>query len=309
MTIEVRCENVSGFDAAVGTYQKCDQKLRVPEKYAGKSVKCPKCSQAIRVPDLVRAPTSATKRNIMDLDFEQASGVSSAAFSSSANRCPKCGGQFSQEGICTLCNFVEPIQKAQRDRQEKKPVKPAGFQLWLMNLSNDPKNTPLVGYSFFGAFNLFAVIALAFGILSANVAGIILAVLAAFFLVLIWSAFIRTRQLASNPEASLGLFSPLWEVVLLLARQMKWENYDGRLKGRLILDLRNQNVNDETWPAAAGFKDAQVIDVQGCDISDAGLRHLYGHHNLRCLILKETKVSQTGVANLQQALPRVWIWH
>ena len=310
MTIEVRCENVSGFDAAVGTYQKCDQKIRVPEKYAGKSIKCPKCSQSVSVPDLVISPTTnAAKRNIMEMDFEQDSGVSSASFSSNSKRCPKCGGQFSHEGICTLCNFVEPVQKAQRDRQEQKSVRPAGFQLWLMSLSNDPKNTVLVGYCFFGAFNLFAIIALAFGIISANVAGITLAVLAAFFLVLIWSAFLKTRQLALNPEASLGLFAPCWDLLLYFARQMKWENYDGRLKGRLITDLRNQNVNDETWPAATSFKDAQVIDVQGCNISDSGLRHLYGHHHLRCLVLKETKVTPTGVANLQQALPRVWIWH
>lgn len=323
MPIEFRCDNVAGFDAALGTYQKCSQKLKVPEKFAGKSVKCPKCSQPVVVPNA--APQSApagsselpaakpeklaAKKSVMDVDFESQSQVSSAAFKSSADRCPKCGGKYSDNGICTLCNYAEPVKKAQRDRAQKKTIRPAGLQLWLMQLSTEPKNAKLVGYCFFGALNLFALLAIAAGILSTSLVGALIAAVAGFMLFFGWAAFLKTRQLASDPQASLGIFTPAWNILLTLSRKMNWQQYDGRFKGRTIVDLRNQNINDENLPGAAGFKNAQVIDLQGCSVSDSALRHLYGHHHLHCLVIKDTKISKAAAANLQQALPRIWIWH
>ena len=121
-------------------------------------------------------------------------------------------------------------------------------------------------------------------------------------------AYLKTRQLAANPEASLGMFAPFWHLLLVGARQMQWEKYDGKLRGRVVIDARNSEVNDATLPGLAGFKNAEVFDLQGRQITDNGLRHFYGHANLRCIVLKDTQVTATGVANLQQALPRIWIW-
>ena len=326
MPIEIRCENISGFDAAVGTYQKCGQKLRVPEKYAGKSVKCPKCSQPISIPAVTASSIETQKEadpgvpsaspsalgaapDVMNVEFNSRASVSSAAHDSVVARCPKCGGTYNQHGICTLCNYAEPVQKARRDRQQKKSVRPAGFQLWLMQMSNDPKNVALVGYSFFAAFNFLGLLAMVVGILSVNLIGALVAVVAAFVLFFLWVAFFKTRQLARDPEASLGVFSIFWDLTLSFARKGNWQNYDSRFKGRCIIDLRSQQVSDETWPAVSGFKEAQVIDLENCNITDAGLRHLYGHHHLHCLVVKGTQVTQSGIANLQQALPRIWIWH
>lgn len=319
MPIEFRCDNVAGFDAAVGTYQKCSQKLKVSEKLAGKSVKCPKCSQPVVVPNTAANPKAkragssghpmAAKKSVMEVDFESQSQVSSAAFASSAGRCPKCGGKYSDDGICTLCSYAEPVKKAQRDRELKNTVRPAGLQLWIMQLSTEPKNAKLVGYCFFGALNLFAFLAIAAGVLSTSILGALIAAMAGFLLFFGWIAFLKTRQLAADPQASLGIFAPAWNVVLILARKMNWQQYDGRFKGRTIIDLRNQNVNDENLPSTAGIKNAQVIDLQGCNVSDSAMRHLYGHHHLHCLVIKETQVSKAAAANLQQALPRIWIWH
>ena len=318
MPIEICCEQVAGFDAAIGTYQKCGYKFRVPDKYQGKSIKCPKCQQVIVVPELEPATAGnqgkaaqaelSRQPGVMDLDFDSGKRVSSAALGNKAQRCPKCGGLYSKDGVCTLCNYVEPMRKAQRDLEEKQIVKPAGFQLWLMRLSNEPSTAGLVGYSFFGAMNLFALLAMIGGILSASVLGVLLAVAAAFFAVLLWTMFVKTRQLAADPKASLGIFSPIWNLVLLAARQMKWEHYDSQLQQRKIIDLRHQEVNDETWFMVDGFKQAQVVDLQGCDIGDNGIRHLYGHHHLQCLVIKNTRVTAEAAANLQQSLPRLWIW-
>ena len=315
MTIEIRCDNVTGFNAATGTYEKCDQKINVPQKYAGKSVKCPKCSQGIQVPSASSPSESpaavagiSSSPGVMDMEFESESEVSSAAFQSGAQRCPKCGGKYSEDGVCTLCGFQEPVQRAQRERKKKKVVRSAGFQYWLRQLSNEPKNAPLVGNCIFAACNVFGLLILATGILLTSFTGVLLTVLAAFFLVGIWMAYLKTRQLAANPEASLGMFAPFWHLLLVGARQMQWEKYDGKLRGRVVIDARNSEVNDATLPGLAGFKNAEVFDLQGRQITDNGLRHFYGHANLRCIVLKDTQVTATGVANLQQALPRIWIW-
>lgn len=50
MLIEIQCENVSSFDATVGKYVECGEKIIVSGEKAGETIKCIKCSQMIEVP-------------------------------------------------------------------------------------------------------------------------------------------------------------------------------------------------------------------------------------------------------------------
>lgn len=50
MKIEIRCGNFSEFDAALGRYVECGQKILVSANQVGETVKCPKCDQSVEVP-------------------------------------------------------------------------------------------------------------------------------------------------------------------------------------------------------------------------------------------------------------------
>ena len=47
-----------------------------------------------------------------------------------------------------------------------------------------------------------------------------------------------------------------------------------------------------------------MVNLGGTNITDAGLRHLQGLINLKRLHLLDTQVTDAGVAELQQALPK-----
>ena len=50
MLIEIQCENVSSFDATVGKYVECGEKIIVSGDKAGETVECPKCNQPVEIP-------------------------------------------------------------------------------------------------------------------------------------------------------------------------------------------------------------------------------------------------------------------
>ena len=334
MPIEFRCLNVAEFDSKTGKYVKCNQLLRVSSKRAGDIIQCPKCSHDVEVPLVTQSPATETVRHskivaediasdlvlndgrqqksIMDLEFDSATPAVSfghTAFDAVKKRCPKCGGRFSGDGICTLCNFVEPVQKAERQFSENKPVKPAGFQLWLRQLSNNGNTMTYVGIGLSIFASLFLCILIVFGIVSTSLLGVALAVAAAFALVYLWSIVAATWRLAKKPEASLGALNPIWNGLLVAARYFEWQKYDSRFAGRKIIDLRKSPISDAQLPAIDGLQHCQVLDLEGSEITDAGLNQLYGHHHLHCLVLRKTGVTPSGVARLQQAIPRLWIWH
>ncbi len=334
MPIEFRCPNVSQFDSTRGKYVQCNQLLRVSSKRAGDFIQCPKCSQDIEVPlattplalDPVRASkmgaeggasdsvskAGPSKKSIMDLEFESetpAASLGSSAYHSAKSRCPKCGGRFSSDGICTLCNFVEPVQKAERQFAENKPAKPAGFQLWLRQLSSNGDTMTYVGLGLSIFASLFLCILIVLGIVSTSLSGVALAVTAAFSLVYLFSIIAATWRLAKKPEAGLGTLGPIWNCLLVAARYLDWQKYDSRFAGRKIIDLRKTPTTDSQLPAIDGLQNCQVLDLEGSAVTDAGLSQLYGHLHLRCLVLRNTEVTPTGVARLQQAIPRLWIWY
>jgi len=50
MLIEIQCDNVSSFDATVGRYVECGEKIIVSGEKAGETIKCAKCGQMIEIP-------------------------------------------------------------------------------------------------------------------------------------------------------------------------------------------------------------------------------------------------------------------
>jgi hypothetical protein len=98
-------------------------------------------------------------------------------------------------------------------------------------------------------------------------------------------------------------------MVLVMARFQKWEKYDGKLKDRRIIKVRDSSFRDPEIPQLEGFKTCQVLDLQGTAVTDTGLLDLYDLKHLQCVVLKQTNVTHQGVFRLQQSFPRLWIWY
>ncbi len=60
---------------------------------------------------------------------------------------------------------------------------------------------------------------------------------------------------------------------------------------------------------AADLNQYQMIDLEGSEITDEGLVHLYNMRGIRFLVVRETAVSEEAVQDLQQTIPRAWIWY
>ena len=323
MPIEFRCSNVAGFDEKSQSYVVCNQKLRVKSDRAGGTINCPKCNQELEVPlpDLVvpepGSQVAATddlagiqqKPGVMELEFD--AGVdpdSSPAFSNFENRCPQCGGKFNRDSVCRSCGYVEPSKHAEKKAAANTPIKPSGFQLWLGSIANEGVSLPIIGYVLFAATVLFCLLTISWGILSTSIPGVLAAVMAAFLLCFATAVMLKTRDLATNNDATLGILSPAWNWMLIAARALEWEKYDGKLKNRKILDLRNKDIGDEELRQQKGLQSCEVLDLENCPITDAGLPPLYRIASLKCLVLKNTEVSQEAVFKLQQYKPHLWIW-
>lgn len=100
-----------------------------------------------------------------------------------------------------------------------------------------------------------------------------------------------------------------WLWVLYFARQRNW-SYDPADEGnRLILDMREKNINDQTLVQLENLTQCEVLDIAGCPVSDRGTKPLHFLRNLRCLVLVGTGITPEEVGRLQRSLPNCWIWH
>ena len=321
MAIEIRCDNIAGFNDQSKSYIVCNQKIRVQSDQVGERVICPKCKQPLNVQPKTTAAkagdtnaavlpsNSLENADVMEMDFQSAKKLAvEAPFKTKGRRCTECGGSYSNQGVCQTCGYVEPVQAAERRHKTKKKDRPAGFQLWLSSTATEGVSIGYIGLGMFILMVLFSLVVIAWGVLSTSVVGSLAAALSAFVLIFVCLVFQVTRTIAVDNNASLGVLAPFWEATLFLARLNDWEKYDPQLKGRKVIDLRKTPTNDEQLVSVTGLRECQVIDLENSDITDRGLLHLYPLTRLRCLVLKNTNVTREAVTKLQQHRPVLWIW-
>ena len=322
--MEVRCDNILGFDASTNQYKVCNQRLKVSSDKIGKRLMCPKCKQPIRIQpesdgnDLAvplqapenPAPTPLRQQeNVMEMDFQTTAQLrpQSTTFASK-KRCSQCGGQFNAKGICEVCGYVEPVQAAERRHKNKEKDRPAGFQFWLQSMASEGVSMRWIGIGVFALAFLFCLVVMAGGILAQTILGALVTALFGFVLIFVCMLSFTSWQIANDNNASLGVLAPLWDGVLFAARFYDWQKYDSRLKGRKIIDLRKNPIDDSELASLQDLRVCQVLDLEGSEITDMGLKALYPLTQLRCLVLKNTQVSREAVTMLQQHRPVLWIW-
>lgn len=322
MPIVFRCNNVAGFDNESESYVVCNQKLKVKSERAGARIKCPKCDQELEVPTgndgpeaFAAIPASMpddaganlqAEPNVMDMKFSDKG--SKSTFSKTSGRCSQCGGRYDDKFVCGSCGYVEPVQQASRRAAKDEPPRLAGFQLWISTITNDGASIKMIGYVMVALVTLFCLLTMVWGLLSTSFPGIVCAVLAAFLLMFTFMVVVKTRQLAYERYATMGVLGPIWNLLLVLARMFEWEKYDGKLRNRKVVDLRKTPVTDGELSERSDLGSCQVLDLENSSVTDASLNALYRLKHLQCLVVKNTEVTPEELFKLQQHKPHLWIW-
>jgi hypothetical protein len=405
MLIEIRCGNFSNFDASLGRYVECEEKLIVSNDQLGSTITCTKCHQPVEVPydadtqilstetrpesepesvakptkssnkskgqskiqnkaDRSRKPDGNSKKSarsksapapstaarkskrtsptqgdpknrvakkrpakketrksnkmgskdVMSMDFN-GQPIQSNLDVDRKERCKKCGN-ISIEGKCTVCRFVEPkFEKLYQPLDDVK-IELAGFQRWFSRTMSEGVSMKLVEWAshiMLGLLGILLLVAAAVciaGLGPGPIFGVILMLLILGIAGLYISFVFKGHQFLRDPNAKLAWFQkPFWNMVLAMARFQKWEKYDGKLKDRRIIKVRDSSFRDPEIPQLEGFKTCQVLDLQGTAVTDTGLLDLYDLKHLQCVVLKQTNVTHQGVFRLQQSFPRLWIWY
>lgn len=132
----------------------------------------------------------------------------------------------------------------------------------------------------------------------------ILAAVCTLYILVVRSGY----EVARNPEAELEWYQQLfWDGLLAIARMRNWA--DTNRSPADVLDLRDEHVSDQQLVTHPGLKGCQVLDLEGCPVTDACLKSLRGIKPLQCLVVRETEISHPAIVQLQQKNPTIWIWY
>ncbi len=259
-------------------------------------------------------PISRQRADVMSMDFT-GQPVQSTLAEDAHDRCSKCGN-ISESGKCTVCRYVEQNFEKLHQPLDDVKIELAGFQRWFCRTMNEGVSLRLLEYGAHIGIGLVAMGVLSLAV--ASIVGIAFGVVPGIFMLLITVSVVllyvgmiyKGKQFRRDPRAHLAWFQkPFWNLILLLARSMNWEKYDNSLADRRIIKVREKMFGDNELTDLEGFKNCQVLDLQGTSVTDRGLLKLYALKHLQCLVLKRTNVSNEAVFRLQQSFPRLWIWH
>lgn len=344
MPIRVVCENETEYDAQTGTFSYCDHTFTCDDSLLTKVAKCPKCRNPIRVGSShrhvwadsgqpVADPKAVNRRAVLETQKtterpapQNRNAVAPATEAAERGvdsrsrtprqkvrvaNCPACGSKLLEHQTrCPACQaeVVKPVGMVASSLLTNKPV---GFHRWVLRTVFASVPPTVLSWSAHGlvAGMMLAVNLLALVSLKTNYA-VAVSMLSVFALLVYAYVYITCYRTCHNLGLPLAWWQRLfWNSILRIARSKNWV-YDVALgRDRMVLDLRNQGTNDSTLLQTENITTCEVLDLEGCPISDHGTAPLHFLKDLRCLVLKGTYVSQKEIGRLQLSLPQCWIWY
>ena len=129
--------------------------------------------------------------------------------------------------------------------------------------------------------------------------------------VTLYVALVRKgHAMASDPTEELAWYQePFWTGLLLASRGLHWTGYDSNLKGRVVIDCREEPVSDAQLAKLPDLAACEVLDVEGSPITDKSLKAISKMSNLKCLVIRDTDISDKGIDALTIRMPHLWIWY
>jgi hypothetical protein len=101
----------------------------------------------------------------------------------------------------------------------------------------------------------------------------------------------------------------LWTVVLSFQRAVGWRVPAWPFPTTKALTLHDSTFTDQDLSDVEDLASYETLDLEGTQLSNAGLEQLHKMKQLRNLVVRGTNVTVAGVQRLQQALPRACIWY
>lgn len=248
------------------------------------------------------------KESVNDI---QTPTLSHATFSRD-NSCHKCGTLLAEkQAECPNCR--SPRRAAFVDKKDRKAISkkgPFGFQLWLSSISMGPPKTGEVNYFAIMSY-MVAVLLMGAGIafiIFAGITGIFVGLFVAFGGFCLFTGTRYADQTRENPRVPMPLIGKMaWSVILYFLRQSKFQKFSDAA----VLDKRDDGsaFSDRDLAAIRDLNKFKVIDLEGTDITDAGLLYLYDLRGIHYLVVRNTKVTDDAVHDLHQTIPKTWIWY
>lgn len=221
--------------------------------------------------------------------------------------CHKCGALLlANQPKCPTCQTPRraAFVKAE-DRVIPKKRGPFGFQYHLDSIMNRTTENEsffkFVGYAFIflsigsGLFLtiLGGVLGLFIGIPTAG-AGIVFALVNFYF-----------EQMRKDPRMKLPAIGKLsWNITLSICRMTIFK----KVNEKHCLDKSNSDFSDQDIQSLRGINQFRLVDLEGTQITDQCLLHFHNVPGIRYLVLKNTNVTDDAVHDLQQTIPKTWIW-
>jgi hypothetical protein len=209
--------------------------------------------------------------------------------------CPGCGKPLMVRSvICTSCGYHKGLKRRVDafEESEGDETKPTGFERWLRKQlaeGDDPN-----------AIRSMLIVA---GLILVTVGAVLYLIIGP----LVWIFVAVAGVLAAGKW--LGWWKlDVWQWLLFGNRMIGWRNSMPPFAHRKVLDLRNMPIGDKELGALKNLAEFDVIDLEGATVTDHGLPVLYDYRNLQFIILRDTQATDSGVRQLQQAIPSAWIW-
>ena len=200
-------------------------------------------------------------------------------------------------------------QETAKARRKRVPL--TGMQRWFAKVLGETLPVRVLEYGAHAAVLIWTCLLLAAIIFSIGWLLKIPLTLLLIASVTLYIALIRKgHALAADPTEPLAWYQePFWNGMLFLSRQLKWTAYDANLKNRVVIDCRKDQVTDEQLVKLPGFEQCEVLDVEGCPITDRSLKAISKLPKLSCLVIRDTSISDKGIDALIRRMPQLWIWY
>ncbi len=100
----------------------------------------------------------------------------------------------------------------------------------------------------------------------------------------------------------------IWTLTLIFQRTVGWRVPAWPFRTTKALTLHDSTFTDQDLSDVEDLSKYETLDLEGTQLSNAGLEQLQKMKQLRFIVVRRTNVTVTGVQRLQQMLPKACIW-
>ena len=336
MPIRVNCKycdkQFSAWDDLVGKpveCPKCHQKMVVPKTPTAEPAKPSKAAEGVPTSRLIqprqstRKPVAVTPRPTRQPKAEAPKSANAPATKSAAKApatvsddefddsdalpiiCPNCQAAMAvDDDLCDACGFHKILGKViDLDGVARRESSTGLERVFKQQLAGD--ETPSAALLWFKILAGFMLITICMMCLSKWwwVGVGVLGVGYAVFHFRSKAAATQGSDVNQDP-----ISAAIWRSLLIMQRAIGWRRLEWPLPQIPSLVIRDASFADDDLAALENLSDIRALDLEGTQVSNAGLVHLSELRQLEYLVLRRTQIDHAGLQRLQNSLRNTWIW-